>query len=122
MSRQKSFEGRIVADTDKGGVDLRIVRDQKEVRTVLGDKIMDGLIDEAHTLFWGHTARVGSAFVFLVFTEEGKGTVWLTDRDEQDASSDDDAVTVRKKMARAWGEDTEARVWATAKKLKGWTD
>lgn len=118
----KTIEGAVVTDTDKGGVELRVIRDQKEVRDVLGDKTMDGLLDEAHQSFRGHTARVGVAWVFLTFTVEGKGTVWLADRDSQDPNEDEDAVTVRKKMARIWGEDTELRVWLTAKKLKGWTD
>jgi hypothetical protein len=121
MSKQKSIEGEVPTD-DREGVEVRVVRDQKEVRHVLGDKIMDGLLDQAHTEFKGHTSRVGSAFVFLVFTEEGKGTVWLSDCDEQDIESDEDALTVKKKMRRIWGPDMELRYWLAAKKLKGWTD
>ena len=122
MSREKTVEGAVSADTDKGGVELRIIRDQKEVRDVLGDKVMDGLIDEAHDAFRGHTSNPGAAYIFLVFTDEGKGTIWMSDALEQNLESDDDVVTVRKKMARIWGETRELQYWLAAKKLKGWTD
>ncbi len=117
MSRQKTVEGAVSADTDKGGVELRIIRDQKLVREVLGDKLMDVMLDEAHDAFRGHTSKPGSAYAFLVFTDEGKGTIWLTDRETQDATSDEDAITIRKKMRPLWGETIEEKLWLKAKAL-----
>jgi hypothetical protein len=112
--RQKTISGAVPADTDKGGVDIRVIRDQKEVRGLLGEIAWHSLLTFA--------PAAGMAFVFLVFTDEGKGTVWISDRDTQDANSDEDAITVRKKMRGLWGEDRERQLWLAAKKLKGWTD
>ena len=119
--RQKTEEGAVPLD-NREPVEIRVIRDQKEVRGVLGNKVMDGLLDEAHQSFAGHTSNPGAAYIFLVFTDDGKGTVWMSDSLEQNVDSDEDVVTVRKKMARIWGETRELQYWLQAKKLKGWTD
>jgi hypothetical protein len=109
--RQKTEQGAVPMD-NRDPVEIRVIRDQKEVRAVLGDTLMNDLLHEASWV----------KFVFLVFTDEGKGTAWLTDREEQDPNSDDDAMTVRKRISKFYGRETENRLWLIAKKLKGWTD
>jgi hypothetical protein len=111
------------ADTDAGGVELRVLKNQSEVRAVLGGALYDNAVEEARQMFRGATGNPGEPFVFLVFTETGRGKIWMTDKAEQDANSDDDEVIiVKQKLEKRFGHAMSERIWLAAKKLKGWPD
>jgi hypothetical protein len=106
-------------DTDAGGVELRVIRDQVEVRAVLGNSRMDDAQVEARNLF----SNPSDVHVFLVFTDEGRGKIWLTDREAQNASDDDDEIQIfKQKLDKRYGVEVASAIWLAAKKLKGWTD
>jgi hypothetical protein len=82
---------------------------------------MNRLVQQAFNTIPGCKER--GAFIFLSFTEEGRGKVWISDSEEISGADDSpDATITRQRLDFAVGEGVSQRVWLAAKKLKGWKD
>ncbi len=121
MIVQKDVKDVAPASLEKPVGEIRVVKDQREVRALLGDTTMNAQIELAFSII--SSCRSRGAFVFLSFTEEGKGKVWLSDCDEVSGADDSpDATIMRQKLASIVGEERANHIWVNAKKIKGWSD
>lgn len=115
-------------DTAAGPGEIRVVRDQKAVREILGDEIMNMFVEEGANLFlklqWGQYDILNSGvFVFLAFNEDGQGRAYIADREEVSLKDDDDIATIiRFKLTSRFGADKAYAIFARAKQKYGWKD